>query len=535
MKRIYALIAVIIMALPNAECQSKKAESFLKDQGFLPVTEDYLYCFETEISNRQYREFLDWTLKNKGKETYFRMYPDTTVWRDKLSYNEPFVLFYFQHPAYLDYPLVGISWEQARAYCLWKAERIMESKAFKNSPIEKIIVRLPSEQEWMKAARGTLPVDAVYPWPGDKIRWMDGNKKDQGKIRLNCKRATGDVGGYFDSPNASGLITTPVSSYWPNTTGLYNMSGNVAEWVEEKNKAKGGGWNSLPYNCRIDIAPESAEGKISISTIGFRPVLEIVSYKTDPKKAPYTLTPKTLEKRVKMINDTLGAAMYETSNQLYNLFLNETKNLTDSVQGYQWSEYSRYEYFAHYHQNPLFSEYPVVNISHESARHFCEWLTARYNQSGNRTYKQVVFRLPTNAEWELAAGSGTGNQSYPWAGPYFLNSKGCYMANFNPMEEEYLCRDSSGNTIYNYPGDHSEISRGADGCVYTAPVNSYYPNKSGLFNCAGNVAEMISEKGISKGGSWNSPQPMICIGANETYSGPYAGLGFRFVMVVKEK
>jgi formylglycine-generating enzyme required for sulfatase activity len=247
------------------------------------------------------------------------------------------------------------------------------------------------------------------------------------------------------------------------------------------------------------------------------------------------LTPSTLEKQVKKINDSLSAAIYETSNQLYNMFLNETKNNADSVHISNWSTYTRYVYFQNYHLNPLYRLYPVVNITYEAALHFCEWLTIRYNQSDKRKYKEVLFRLPTEAEWELAAHAVTDSFEYPWTGPYLCNSKGCFMANFNPLEEEYLYKDSMGNTTYNYPQGIYEKRKGVDGAVYTAPINAYYPNKLGLYNCAGNAAEMITEKGICKGGSWTSNQYNIQINSRETYNSSNANLGFRYFMQIKQK
>ncbi len=535
MKQHYILCFILVLFATNVMGQGNAVNSYLKKLKFRPVTDNYLFISETEISNGQYLEYLNWLKKNEGATSYEQMLPDTTVWKDKLSYSEPYVVYYFRHPAYRNYPVVGVSWKQAVAYCQWKSARIMESREFKNSGMARIMLRLPSEQEWMKAARGTLAQDAVYPWGSEQIRFTDGKKKDIGKIRLNCKRDAGDQGGIASSTNDAGFITTPVESYWPNSIGIYNISGNVSEWIETPNSAKGGGWNSLPYNCRINIKAEQiAENKAS-STIGFRPVLEITGYRipvTDPSQ---TMTARMIERQIKMVNDTLGAAIYETSNQLYRLFLSETSDKNDTIRHEGWKDYSRYGYFEQYHLLPYYDAYPVVNITYASAKNFCEWLTRRYHASGNGQYKKVEFRLPSETEWELAAAANRQGSYYPWSGPYFRNSKGCYLANFCPLEEQYYSNDPGGSKSYLYPGNDSTVSRGADGAVFTTMIDSYFPNAIGLYQCSGNAAEMTIEKGISKGGSWTSSQYFIPIGSKEKYTLSNANLGFRFFMVVKEK
>jgi formylglycine-generating enzyme required for sulfatase activity len=515
--------------------QDKQTAKYLSKMDFLPIKGNYLFIQSNEVSNLQYSEFIFWLNKFASAKTASIMHPDTLVWRSSWAFNEPYVKYYYQHVAYHDYPVVGISYFQAVYYCNWMAQRIMGTPEFKGSNIEKIKIRLPSEEEWMLAARGGLPETAIYPWEGNTIRWENGKKKDLGKIRLNVKRDKGDACGIASQLNDAGFITTPVDSYWPNGFGLYNMCGNVAELIEEKNKAKGGSWNSFPYNARIDVVQATFGDSISTSTIGFRPLLEIVSFKNNPKIKPLNLNAKAIEKQIKLFNDSMGVAIYETTNELYNLYLTETKNLADSVHSFNWIKYSRYQYLLNYNQFTGYNQFPVVNISYESTVHFCEWLTKKYNQLEHRTYKEVVFKLPTEQEWELAAEGNRKYAPYPWGGPYTRNSIGNYLANFNPLEEEYLYKDSSNRYYFNYPNGDSTISRGCDGDIFTARTDSYFPNSFGLYNCSGNVAEMIEQKGVSKGGSWTSSQNYIQIRARETYENPDANLGFRFVMLVKKK
>ncbi len=529
MKSNYLALFILTMLLNSTLAQ----KVFIKNVDFISIKSNYLFIYKTEITNKQYVEFLNWTKKNKDLTEYWRMFPDTTVWRQKLSFNEPFVFYYLQHQAYTDYPVVGVSYAQAQAFCQWQAMRIMETETFKKSGYDKINVRLPSEKEWMMAARGGLSETAMYPWEGNTIHMQNGRGSDQGKYRLNIK---GDVYSYSINPSNAGaaFITTPAESYWPNNWGIYNICGNVAEWVEGQ-KAKGGSWNSLAYNARIDADAETPEDKISSACIGFRPVLEVVSFKNLKAKKDIFIDASYLQKQVLYVKDSLYAGITETTNKLFNSFLKASKNLEDQIHYNEWENYTRYPYFMQYGKSATFDEYPVVNISFEAAQHFCEWLSLQYNQSKEKLYKKVIFKLPSAKEWEWAAMGGKKEAYFPWGGPYFKNSRGCYLANFSPLEEQYFYKDNSGHQYYNYPYKDSTISRDADGVEFVAPCYSYFPNDYGLFQCTGNVAEMINEKGICKGGSWNSTQNFITIKSNETYKGRDANLGFRFFMQVIEK
>jgi formylglycine-generating enzyme len=144
-----------------------------------------------------------------------RIYPDTLVWvRDfTYSYNEPMTRNYFWHPAFDDYPAVGIAWKQAMAFsywrtCLWNTFEEVNSEDF----------RLPTESEWEYAARGGHDL-APYPWGGHYTR----NAK--GCLLANFKPGRGDY------PADGGLYTVRADAYFPNDYGLYNMAGNVSEWT----------------------------------------------------------------------------------------------------------------------------------------------------------------------------------------------------------------------------------------------------------------------------------------------------------------
>ena len=149
-----------------------------------------------------------------------KVYPDTTVWVRQLqySYNEPIAMQYNWFPAFDNYPVVGVNWHQAVAFChwrttLWKSEREKNKMYFEGS------FKLPSEEQWEYAARGGR-TESPYPWGGPYIV----NKK--GCYLANFKPQRGNYAA------DGGLYTVPVDRYWPNDYGLYNMAGNVSEWTQ---------------------------------------------------------------------------------------------------------------------------------------------------------------------------------------------------------------------------------------------------------------------------------------------------------------
>ncbi|MCK3685996.1 SUMF1/EgtB/PvdO family nonheme iron enzyme [Maribellus sp. YY47] len=252
------------------------------------VTVASFYMDETEVSNQAYREFTHWTARVYPGDTQRlkSITPDSTVWRSELAYNEPYVNNYYRHPAYAEYPVVGVTWEQAEAYCEWRTDRVNEqilvdkgiithdatqsgqnvytSKTYLNGlydgtagnkPIENgdgsprrvqwedgIMLpnyRLPTEAEWEYAAYGLigntdgelLTDRKLYPWNGAYLR--DDHKRDKGRMRANFVRGRGDMMGMAGALNDNADIASPVMSYEPNDYGLYCMSGNVNEWVAD--------------------------------------------------------------------------------------------------------------------------------------------------------------------------------------------------------------------------------------------------------------------------------------------------------------
>ena len=145
------------------------------------------------------------------------IYPDTTCWVNDFpnTNNEVYLNLYFSHPNYSDYPVVGVSWEQANAFCAWRTEFLLKGLGGQAKYIQRY--RLPSEAEWEYAARGK---------EGTKFPWKSGDtKSDKGCYYANYKPGEGD---YTQDGN---LITSKCGIYSANTNGLYDMAGNVAEWT----------------------------------------------------------------------------------------------------------------------------------------------------------------------------------------------------------------------------------------------------------------------------------------------------------------
>ncbi len=195
-------------------------------------------------------KFKDFSLKeaskreNKGKalSTFIKeseelIYPDTLVWmRDfAYSYNEPMTRRYYSHVSFGNYPVVGVTWKQAQAYCNWRTMFLNSYLVGKKKPVESNF-RLPFEAEWEYAARGGRS-QSMFPWGNYYLR----NKK--GCLLANFKPGRGNY------PEDGGFYTVRADAYWPNDYGLYCMAGNVAEWTSSWYYEGG-------YNFQHDMNPD---------------------------------------------------------------------------------------------------------------------------------------------------------------------------------------------------------------------------------------------------------------------------------------
>ena len=262
---------------------------------------------ETEVTNLMYTEYLFWlkTVFPPSEENYKNIYtgaiPDTLVWRNRLGYNETMTNNYLRHPAYSEYPVVGVNWIQAIEFSKWRTDRVNENILEKNGYLKKdakiedisaestfstetylaaptqtfggnedvllkremnggrkqvadtaknvyaqinsgIVLpefRLPTEAEWEYAAIALVgnreyniyKGQKKYPWDGQYTR--NGKRQVRGDQLANFKQGKGDYGGIAGWSDDGADITNKVKSYPPNDFGLYDMAGNVAEWVAD--------------------------------------------------------------------------------------------------------------------------------------------------------------------------------------------------------------------------------------------------------------------------------------------------------------
>ncbi len=229
------------------------------------------------------------------------VYPDTTAWINDFdnAYNEPYVRMYFAHGGYSNYPVVGVSWEQANAFANWRTEYLRRSLGKEGVYVEPY--RLPTDAEWEYAARAGVN-ENMYPWEGDLPM-----TEDKGCFYANFKPQKGN---YMKDGQ---LITSQVGTYSPNDFGLYDMAGNVSEWTstaytesvgrltsdlnpeyrydaakEDPYKMKrkivrGGSWKDVAHNIRSDIRMWEYQNE-QRSYIGFRCVRSQIGFARGQKQ-----------------------------------------------------------------------------------------------------------------------------------------------------------------------------------------------------------------------------------------------------------
>lgn len=227
------------------------------------------------------------------------VYPDTTVWVNDFNnaYNEPYMRMYFSHSGYNDYPVVGVTWEQATAFCEWRTMFYKMGQPKNGRPIENF--RLPTEGEWEFVARNGK-TENKYPW--DKEGTMD----EKACFMANFKPGEGN---YTKDGN---LIPARVASYVPNRFGIYDLAGNVSEWTStaytesgtammndmnpqykydaakedpyaiKKKVVKGGSWKDIGRNIRGDMREGEFQNQPR-SYIGFRCVRTQVGFAKSKK------------------------------------------------------------------------------------------------------------------------------------------------------------------------------------------------------------------------------------------------------------
>ena len=273
------------------------------DSIYLPISETFdgkrivdtkklkylYYTFDREAAARNSGSRKDFVQKNMTE-----IYPDTTVWvKDfNYSYNDPMHQDYFWHQAYNDYPVVGISWDQARAFCAYRTQKKNTYLSGTKGGGKVPSFRLPTEAEWEYAARGGLEY-AKYPWGGPYT------VNDRGCFLANFKPERGD----YAADGA--LYTMEAKSFGTNDYGLYNMSGNVSEWTNtsynaasyylgstmnpnvddnsnERKVIRGGSWKDVAYFLEVSTR-DYEYGDSARSYIRFRTVQDYMGTKMKEK------------------------------------------------------------------------------------------------------------------------------------------------------------------------------------------------------------------------------------------------------------
>ncbi len=257
---------------------------------------------------------------------------------------------------------------------------------------------------------------------------------------------------------------------------------------------------------------------------------------TNPPQKPFSV--KILEKSFGKITKKLYMGKTEVTNLAYRTFLESLLTQGEKDKYLQclpdtsvwiYTGKNSNSFANTYFRQSVFDDYPLVGISYDNALEFCKWLTSKYNNSKKRKFKKILFKLPSKAEWQLAANGGDTTKQYTWGTGFMRNNWGEKLCNYRDVGLVY---DS---VTKKYVENEVDLSNVAIRNKITTKVKSYFPSSFGMYNMCGNVSEMIAEKGIALGGSYMDPAWQVAIASQTKYKAPSADIGFRVIMEVLEK
>lgn len=281
------------------------------DLNYAQISFNPHYISQFEVSNKQYRDYVAWVRANEPQRLQTVLL-DTQGWNQSVKFSEPFVAYYHSHPAYDAYPVVNVSHKQVVEYLSWLTNQYNSSP---NRKFKKVKFRLPTEVEWMNAnlagrnyeniayvdAKGRFTANLIMVNQAtvmklqephvlemadtsmslgllkqeveeDSVRWVnsDAIKPSEDYVLVDARR------GVAPGSLMGGFVTTNVKSFEPNPFGIYNLMGNVAEFIETEGIAKGGHWNTTGYYAQSFSRETFDVNQSSAPTRGFRYVMEVI-------------------------------------------------------------------------------------------------------------------------------------------------------------------------------------------------------------------------------------------------------------------
>jgi formylglycine-generating enzyme required for sulfatase activity/serine/threonine protein kinase len=507
---------------------------------FVPVKgTEVMFC----IHETRYRDYAAYAAEAQGADG---------AWKNQ-SYNG-----YAITQRAEDHPVVGVNWEDAQKFCEWLGKK--EGKTY----------RLPTDEEWSIAAglerkekygKGITPEmlnqkqQTEFPWGGDYPPKTKDQAGNYGDMTWHEKFPTQP----FIEGCTDGFVTTaPVMSFKPNKAGLYDMGGNVWEWVEDW-------WNaaqtdrvmrgaSFSYDDRIRLLSSCRDRSTPGTRYpngGFRCVLVVSSLAPAAAATPPPVAPPPA-RTMEPINpaaslalkdgraNTLGMkflpvpgtdvhfCIHETRYKDYAAYAAEAPGVAMNWKNQAWDGFTITE------RN---EDHPVVGVSWADAQAFCAWLSKKEGKT---------YRLPTDEEWSIAAGLGHAEKRTKDTTPAMLTNKEStefpWGGDFPPKSNDMAGNYSDESRKAKAHKDVAKYLEGYDdGYPTTAPVMSFKPNKLGLYDLGGNLWEWCEDwydhaqqERVLRGGCWTTPERILMLSSVRHHNPPTNrsyGNGFRVVLV----